>query len=394
MEKKHIWRAALIGALVGALIASFLLGSLGLILYSHTDNAKLRMIWSMIDSRFYKEASYEEAREMAEDYAAAGMVYSLNDVYSEYITAEDFKELQDSLSGTYYGVGITISYLAETGYVTVVATPFYGSPAAKAGLQSGDCLIAVDDLLITEETMDAAVSYMRTPKEDGTPLHLTWLRDGVEMSADITPTDVVMNSVNVARYQDIAYIQLTGFDELTVDALHQALIGIDKSNTKGLILDLRDNPGGILEVAVAVCDTFLGEGTVMYTQDKYREKEIYTSDKEYFDIPMVVLVNNGSASASEITAGALKDHNRATIIGETTFGKGVVQGIYPLWDGSAVKLTISRYFTPNGVCIDGSGIEPDEVVSLPEGIGSFNPMDFDLSTDTQMKRAIEILREN
>lgn len=393
MKKRRTWLIILLTSIISVSVtASFFLG-LSFLQGLQSGSLKREMIWQLIEQQYYKDADREKAQKMAEDFACAGLIYSLEDPYSEYLTAESFEALQDTLSGSYYGIGITVSYDSETGYVMIVSNPFHGSPAAKAGILEGDALIQVDDIIVNNDTLNDAITYMKTPKEDGSPLHITWLRDGKEMSADVYASDVVMESVAYAPYDDILYIQITSFDEQTEPLLEEALASAEQSNISGIVLDLRDNPGGVLESAVSVCDMFLPEGIVMYTEDKYGSKTNYYSEEDHLDLPLVVLVNSGSASASEVVAGALQDYDRATILGETTFGKGIVQAIYSLSDGSAVKLTTSHYYTPSGTCIHGTGITPDETVLLPEGVGSFDPLAFDLETDTQLKRAIEILHE-
>ena len=401
MKQKHVVILILITAILCSAIGS---AATAMVLKAHPgtsrtelsndlSDGKLERIWSMVEANYYRDADAKTAYDLALDYACYGLIASLDDPYSEYLTAEEADDLMEGLSGTYYGIGVTISYDKETGYVKVVARPFHGSPAADAGILSGDCLLQVDDIIITQDSMDEAVTYMRTPKEDGKPLHLIWLRDGEQMSADIMPSTVQMESVTYAEYQDIAYIRISSFDYGTTNDFADALSSIDQSRIKGLVLDLRDNPGGIMGTSAEICDLLLPEGTVVYTKDKAGHQETYSSDDSYFDIPMVVLVNGGSASAAEITAGALQAHKRAAIIGEQTYGKGVVQGVYPLPDGSMIKLTCARYYTPADVCIDGVGITPDVEVSLPEDTPSFDPTKFDLTVDTQMAKAIEMLRK-
>ena len=393
MKKKHIVLICLLlilVALFSAATGALLTGSY--FLSRNVSDHKINTLWKNVEKYYYEEgvdfsSAYAEAKE-ASYYA---LIDSLGDPYSEYLSKEDLKALRESMSGSYFGIGVTIYYNAETGYVTVASEPFQGSPAAAAGIRADDMLIGVDDIQVTKDTMDEAVHYMRTPRQE--TIHVTWLRDGKQMSADILPSDVLIKSVEAGRYEDIAYIRLTSFDENTLEEFTEALRAIPADSTRGLILDLRDNPGGLLETAVDISDLVLPEGIVVYTKDKQGNRQDYRSDADFYDIPMVVLVNGGSASASEITAGALKATGRATLVGTTTFGKGIVQGVYPLSDGSAVKLTTARYFTPDDVCIHGTGIEPDTVVDLPEDAERIDPLEFDLTKDTQMKAAIEILKQ-
>ena len=353
-------------------------------------DAKATYLWKTIDRKYYEDGDREEAFRYAKEAAYYALVDSLGDPYSQYLTKEDLEDLEESLEGAYFGIGVTIYYDNESGYVTVAADPFEGSPAADAGIRKNDKLLSVDEITVTRDTMEEAVRYLRTPR-DGS-IRILWLRGNEQMSADVTPSDVVIKSIQTGRYEDIAYIRITSFDQNTGTEFAEAMEGIPTDSTRGLILDLRDNPGGVMDAAVEVCDQLLPAGIVVYTKDKAGKRMNYKSSAPHYDIPMVLLTNGGSASASEITAGALKSYRRATLVGTTTFGKGVVQGIYPLPDGSAVKLTVSRYYTPDDICIHGTGIEPDVTVELPPDAARINPLDFDLASDTQMKKAIEILK--
>jgi carboxyl-terminal processing protease len=191
--------------------------------------------------------------------------------------------------------------------------------------------------------------------------------------------------------EDIGYIRLTAFDNLTYEDFRKALMDIQSKNVKGIVLDLRSNPGGLLNVSVDIADELLGEGTVVYTEDKYKQRQYEESDSKMVDLPLVVLVNEGSASASEILAGAIRDLDRGTLVGTTTFGKGLVQRIRDLPDGSGIKVTVAEYFTPDGINIHGTGIEPDVVVELNEDVEGIG-LDY-LDQDNQLQKAIEVLRE-
>lgn len=392
MKKKHI----ILGVILLLLVALISASAGALFTFIHLSiqgpkDYKLNVLWNNIEKYYYEDGDRTAALHDAQEASYYALVDSLGDPYSEYLSAEDLAALKESMEGSYFGIGVTIYYDESSGYVTVAADPFENSPASLAGILKDDKLIAVDEIQVAKDTMDKAVAYMRTPREE--TIHVMWLRGKEKMEADILPSDVVMQSVQVGQYEDIAYIRLTSFDENTTEEFAQAMKSISSESTRGLILDLRNNPGGLMDAAVNICDLLLPKGVVVYTKNKEGNRQDYTSNDFHYDLPMVVLINDGSASASEITAGALKAFKRATLVGTTTFGKGIVQGVYPLADGSALKLTNARYFTPDDVCIHGTGIEPDVTVELPEDAGSINPLEFDLSKDTQMKQAIDILKK-
>lgn len=322
-----------------------------------------------------------------------GLFQSLEDPYSVYMTKEEFKDFSEHTKGVYGGIGVIVTP-GEDNLITVVA-PIEDTPGEKAGLKTGDKIIKVEGQEFTADNMDKAVKIMKgKPK---TEVNITVLRkekDGKNKYIDmsIMREEIRLKTVKADLIEDnIGYIRLTSFDELTYKDFKKELDSLMKKNISGLILDLRYNPGGLLDVCVDITDEFLDEGTIVYTETRSGERTYEKSTKQHTDIPLVVLVNEGSASASEIFAGAIKDRNRGILIGQKTFGKGIVQRIKQMSDGSGFKLTTSEYFTPNGINIHGIGIEPDIVVDLPEdieeiGIGN-------LKNDTQLKVAIEKIKE-
>lgn len=317
--------------------------------------AKMKVIENVIDTYFYKEDVDKDAMV---DGIFKGMVESLGDPYSEYYSKEELESLyQDSL-GVYYGVGAYVSLDTTTGLAKVSGI-IADSPAEEADLRAEDIIYKVDDVDVTGMTLQETVSLIKG--DENTTVKLTLIRDGKEIEKEVTRRKVESPTVKFEMLDDgMAYIQITEFDTVTVDQFTEAMAMARGNDMKGLILDLRSNPGGNLSSVVSIAKQMLPKGLIVYTEDRDGNREEYSCDgSKELDVPMVVLVNSNSASASEILAGAIKDYGIGTLVGTTTFGKGIVQRPIELSDGSAVKLTISSYYTPNGINIHGIGIEPD-----------------------------------
>ena len=295
--------------------------------------------------------------------AIQGMLQEL-DPHSSFMTQDSFREMQIDTSGEFTGIGIEIS-LVE-GRLTVVS-PIEDTPAFREGLKSGDHILEIDGQSTQDISIMDAVKLIRGPR--GTTVDLTIISRGETVPRTVTITrDVIpMHTVKLFELEPgVVLVRLTSFKETTMDDLREALDRFDLDQRVGLILDLRNNPGGLLNQAVAVADAFLHEGKIVYTKGRSAQAEMnFDASRNVLDreTPMVVLINAGSASASEIVAGALQDHDRALILGEQTFGKGSVQTIIPLADGSGIKLTTAVYYTPNGRSIQAKGIDPD--ISVP-----------------------------
>ncbi len=322
-----------------------------------------------------------------------GLVQSLNDPYSQYLTADEYKELAEQTSGTYGGIGVIVTP-GDDNYITVVS-PIEDTPGERAGLKTGDKILSVDGVDFTAENMDAAVKVMKG--EPNTNVTITIMRkdrDGNNETLDIEITREIIRLVTVKSSildDALGYMKITSFDEITYEDFKADLNELEKRGVEGLIIDLRNNPGGLLNICADIADEFLGEVDIVYTETKNGEREYLKSNKSMTDLPLVVLINGGSASASEILAGAIRDHNRGELIGTTTFGKGVVQRIRPFEDGSGIKLTISEYFTPNGINIHGVGIEPDILVELPDDVEIIGLENID--GDIQLQKAMEVLKD-
>ena len=297
--------------------------------------------------------------------AIRGMLQGL-DPHSAYLDKDSYKELQEGTSGEFGGLGIEVGY--EDGFVKVIS-PIDDTPAKRAGIKAGDLIIRLDGKSVKGISLMEAVKMMRG--KPGSEIELTILRGGEEKPFNVTIVRDIITVKNIKAETiepAFVYIRISNFQMHTVDDLSKALTKLESENNnmlKGLVLDLRNNPGGLLNAAVGVSDLFLDEGLIVYTEGRVKGSKLKFNAKpsEMFkDIPIIVLVNGGSASASEIVAGALQDHRRAIIMGERTFGKGSVQTILPMNDETALKLTTARYYTPSGRSIQASGIEPDMIV--------------------------------
>lgn len=360
----------------------------GTSLYTTDVEEKVDTINNLIDDKFYFDASDDSERE---EYIYKGIMESLDDPYSVYYTAEEYADMMDTSTGSYEGIGVSIQQNVETKTLTVIRV-FQGSGAEDAGMLPKDVITAVDGKKLDGEDVSEVVTWIKG--EPGTTVDVTVYRPSIseELTLTIERRTIDNSTVSYKMLDNgIGYIEVTDFYEKTAEQFGVAVADLQAQGMQSLIIDLRNNPGGYVHIVVDMCNQILSEGTIVYTEDKNGTVlESYEADsKQSLDIPMVVLVNGNSASASEIFSGCMKDHGVATIVGTTTFGKGIVQQVIPLTDGSAVKLTIAKYFTPNGNDIHEKGIEPDVTVELPEEL-EYEPV-IPEEQDTQLQKAIEIL---
>ncbi|WP_033168643.1 S41 family peptidase [Clostridium sp. KNHs205] len=321
-----------------------------------------------------------------------GLLQSLDDPYSVYYTKEEYTALMESSSGVYYGIGATVSSDVKTGVLSIVK-PFVGGPAYEAGLLPGDVLYKVNEEEVTGKDITEVVGKIKG--EEGTTVNVTIVREG---EADPIEFTITRRKVEVPTIEyemldnKIGYIAISEFDEVTAEQFRQALADLEKQGQKGLVIDIRNNPGGLLDTVVDMLDRMLPNGLIVYTEDKYGNRDEYKSDgKEEFNKPLAVLINGNSASASEIFAGAIQDYEKGTIVGTTSFGKGIVQSILPLTDGTAIKVTVSKYYTPKGRNIHKIGISPDVTVELDEALRK--KVVIEKKEDNQLQKAISILNK-
>lgn len=348
---------------------------------------KMQMLERTIDQYFYlHDVTDEEIR----DGIYRGMLSALGDPYSEYYSAEELDALMEQTEGVYYGIGAYIG-LDEATSLPKISGTIAGAPSEEVDLRANDLIYEVDGVSTYGMTLTEVVSMIKGP--EGTDVLLTIIREGESdyLEVKVTRRQVETPTVEYSMMEDsMAYIKLTEFDEVSITQFEQALASARSDGMKGMIIDLRANPGGSLNAVVEMARMILPEGMIVYTEDKNGKRSEYTCDgTKELDVPLVVLVDMNSASAAEIMAGAIQDHQLGTLVGTTTFGKGIVQQIIPFRDGSAAKITISAYYTPIGNNIHGIGIEPDVVCEF-DGEAYYGSED---RPDNQLEKAKEVLRE-
>ncbi len=346
-------------------------------------NDKLEKIQDTIDLYYKDEIKQEDLVEGI----YKGFVAGLQDPYSVYYTKEEYNELMESSSGVYCGIG---AYLMQDGENVIVMRPIPNSPAEEAGMQAGDRFLKVDDNDVSGEDVTTIAARVRGP--ENTQVTVEVKREGEKdpLVFHMERREIETPTVEYEMMKDqIGYIAILEFDEITKTQFRAALTDLTDQGMKSLVLDLRDNPGGNLDAVVEIADEILPEGMIVYTEDKYEKRQEFKSDaRQFIDLPMAVLINENSASAAEILAGAIKDYEAGTLIGTTTFGKGIVQQVLPLGDGTGIKVTTSKYFTPDGNDIHGIGIAPDIELEFDE-----EAFEKDENADNQLDRAIEILEK-
>jgi len=317
--------------------------------------------WDIIQENYVDPSRIDSAN--ISQGAIEGMLEALDDPYSSYLDPETFQLAQSFLGGSYDGIGAYVTMKDEK--ITIIA-PIAGSPADKAGVKAGDVILEIEGESTTGMSLAEAIIKIRGPK--GTSVEIQLLHEGetAPLEIEIVRDTLEIPSLNYEMKGETAYINITDFTERTPAELDTAMKDLKDNNATGIILDLRGNPGGLLDPVVEVASFFLNEGIVVQVRSNQGEIEIHyvNEDRPETDLPMVVLVDENSASGSEVLAGALQDHDRATVAGTTTYGKGSVNGLYPLGDGSGLYITIARWLTPDGRLIEGQGIEPDIPLEL------------------------------
>lgn len=325
-----------------------------------------------------------------------GMFANLKDPYTQFYSKDEFKKLMESVNGEYAGIGVVVQASKE-GFIKAIEV-FKSTPAEEAGILPGDYITKVNGKEYSALEMDEAVSEIKG--EVGTEVELTIVRTNgkkkpIEKNIKVKRRKVSVQTVEARFFNaddhKFGYLKLKQFEDISYNEFVKNFEFMKKKNIEGLILDLRNNPGGALDVCLKISDIFLNKGVIVSTVDKNGKKIVEESDEKMDDIPLVVLVNENSASASEILSAALQDRKRATIIGTNTYGKGIVQKIFPLEDGSGAKITVSEYFTPNNKKIHKIGVKPDKIINNPKVTQQENKKE--LSSDLQYVGAVEALLE-
>lgn len=346
--------------------------------------SKIGLIKNLVDQYYL----WDIDEDLMEEKIVDGYVAGLDDKYAEYYTAEEFEELKEMVSGSYAGIGVSIT-MEEDGNI-VVYKVFSGSPAEEAGIHVGDVIVEAAGER-NFETIDDIVEVVRGVP--GTTVDLVIDRDGEEIPFTVERANISMDMISYKMLDDnIGYIYIEEFEEVAAEQFNAALDDLEAQGMESLILDLRDNPGGDYDTVVAMADRILPEGPIMTVKDRSGTIVTENSDADhYIDIPMAVLINGNSASASEVFVGAIQDYDMAVIIGEQSYGKGIVQSIFTFPDGSGVKFSTQEYYTPSGDSIHGVGITPDIVIEIPEEAYEDGYIDED--EDVQLQKAIEVLSE-
>ena len=356
---------------------------------SSNDNQltkSIKYIKTILDKYYLNDIDEDNAIEGALE----GYVSSLGDPYTEYIPKDEMEDYKNNLMGNYVGVGIYMAQNSKDNTI-VVLTPIKYSPAEEAGIQPGDIIKKINGVEYTGENMTAAANSIKG--EEGTSVTLEIQRGQEIKTFELTRKKITTNPVIAEKLENnIGYLEVTSFDEDTAENFKAKYEELKSQGITSLIIDLRNNGGGLVEQALKIADYIVPKGEdLLVTVDKDKNEKIERSEEDVLiDMPIVVLVNGNSASSSEILAGALKDLNEATVVGTTTYGKGVIQQLLTLRSGAGLKVTVEEYYTPNRTKINGVGIEPNEKVELPENVS--NPLLVQRDEDTQLQKAIEILK--
>lgn len=370
----------IIAVLLIAIISS--ISTLGLIYYALGFNEQgFSNLMRFITAYRFIETKYVNDTDDVKliDGAIDGMVKSLNDPHSNYLSPKMYKTLMEQTEGSFAGIGVVMGMDNEQ-KIHIVGI-MENSPGQKAGLQEGDEILAVDGVPVTQMAFDEVAAHVRG--QAGTDVVLTIMRDNTNQDITITRDNIKLKTVGHKMLDNnIGYIQIVSFSEDTANEFNEAYNDLKNQGMKALVLDLRNNPGGLLTTCVEIAKKLVPKGEIVSIVDKQGNKETYSSSLEAPEYPLAVLINKNSASASEILSGAIQDTKAGTIIGNTSYGKGSVQTILPMFENDAVKLTIAKYYTPSGRSIDGTGITPDIEINLDENATS----------DTQLDKALEVLK--
>ncbi len=438
--KNKFWKGVLTGSLVTAFVGLIIVGiAAGINLIGQTVmenqaqvqvsegteaprgidisavNQKLNTLQYLVDRNFLFEEDIDPEQMEAGIYK--GMLAGLGDPYTVYYTQEEYESLTEETEGVYCGIGVLVSQNISSGLITALRV-FQNSPAEEAGMKKGDILYKVGDVEASEMELDVLVQQ-EIRGEEGTYVDITVIRDGEEVPLHIQRRIVEVTTVESQMLEDqVGYIMVTQFELVTGEQFKAAVDSLQEQGMESLIIDLRDNPGGVLDAVVEMAAYILPEdrldGMIVSTSDKDGQGDRYYSkggkicfdsdvrqndprypkkDGHELDIPMVALINGNSASASEVLAGALQDYGCAKLVGTTSFGKGIVQSLVPLDDGSAVKMTVSHYYTPGGVDLHKKGLDPDVEIEYKAPEGLENALEVPLDQDNQVLKAIEVLKE-
>ena len=397
-EKGGFWKGFFCAAILFVVIGAAALGigffvkvrtypdsTRGLVTQNQEVLSKLEMLEMYIRGYYLDEIDDDQM----EDYLYYGLVAGLGDPYAAYYNEEETQSMLDSSSGNYCGIGAVFSQNLMTGVITVTRV-YEGCPSYEAGILPEDILYMVEGEEITGQDLTNVVTKIKG--EEGTEVTITMLRGEKTIDFTMKRQMIEVPTIEHEMLADhVGYILITEFDGVTDEQFGEALDELETQGMKSLVIDLRNNGGGSVESVCNIADVLLPEGAIVYTEYKGEEREARNSDKECIEIPMAVIINGASASASEILSGALQDYGVAKIVGTQSYGKGIVQSVLDLQDGTALKLTTAKYYTPNGNDIHGVGITPDVEIDLPEELKT--EVTLSLEEDVQLQKAIEVLQQ-
>ena len=353
-------------------------------------NFKIAQIFNVLDKYYINKYDKQDA----ENSMYHGILDSLGDPYTCYIDKKTLADFTQQIEGSYVGIGAVVS-VDKKDDCLVIISPYENMPAAKAGILPGDKLLEVNDIKASKSNYEEIINMLRG--QTGTAVRTKIFRPSENKTFEI---NIMREKIDIPTVihkvfnKNIGYLQIISFDRNTHEQFLDAYKSIEKNNLKGLIIDLRNNPGGLLDVVVKIADELVPKNCIVYTEDKSGEKKYFYSDDNYIKLPLVILINKNSASASEVLAGAVKDLKRGKLVGTKSFGKGLVQNLFNLSDGSAVKVTVAKYYTPAGICINGTGIDPDYKIELASENQDQLISSLDLNQDLQLKKAIDLLNKN
>ena len=388
-QKKHLVITAVVTAVVVFVsVSAFYLARM------NADGGKLLKARKMIEENYVDPLTQEQLKAM-DDAAISAMVSSLGDPYSRYMNESAFSQYREDNEEEYTGIGVSVIFSPTENELTVIS-PYDNSPAQRAGILPGDRIVRVDGVEVTAETYQDVIDYIKGKNaNEGDALVLTIARGEEKKQQEITVTraKVEIETITTKMFGGgVGYIRVSQFINSTAKDFEAGIEKLKADGMKGLIIDLRSNPGGYAHTVLDMADMVLPEGTIAYLEDNKGRRQYFTSDAEELGLPMVVLINGGTASAAELLAGSIQAYGLGTLVGEKSFGKAVGQSPLPLTTKSAIYLTNARYYTPKGECIDKEGIEPDVKVELAQELYSRLPL-LSLSEDTQLSKAVEIMTE-
>ena len=390
MRNLYSKKTIILTAVISVITASLLTAIILLKAFTPALSNVLYRAENLISENYVDDLT-DEQKEKMEDYAVSAMVASLEDPYSFYFDAENYDTFEENMQEEYVGVGVSVNFDSEKNQMVVIS-PTDNSPAQKAGILPGDIITKVDDIKVTKDNYNDVIEHIKgNGAKKGSKVTIYVLRGEKEKVFELSRDTISIDTVSHKMLDEsVGYIRISEFKHNTVDEFKEALDFIKENKAKGFVIDLRSNPGGYADSVLEMTDMLLPEGTIAYLEDSKGEKEYFKSDKNWINLPMTVLVNEGTASAAELMAGSLKAHDKAKIVGKKTYGKAVGQTPYMLTSETAIYLTNARYYTPKGECIDKKGIKPDIEVDLPDE-QKVNLSSLDASNDAQLKMAVEVL---